>query len=86
MERPIKELLIILRDNPQIINNQIESGLCQENSCLEANEVISFSEYEELHNFIATNRPKNHDYGNWGWEKKLWEPRLEWLNFHINLL
>ena len=86
MERPIKELLIILRDNSQIINNQIESGLCWENSCLEANKVISFSEYEELRNFIATNRPKNHDYGNWGWEKKLWEPRLEWLNFHINLL
>ena len=86
MARPIKELLIILRDNSQITNNQIKSGLCWENCYLEANKVISFSEYKELRNFIATNRPKNHDYGNWGWEKGLWEPRLEWLNFHINLL
>ena len=47
---------------------------------------ITDEEYKELRNFIATNRPKNPEYGNWGWEKKLWEPRLEWLNFHINLL
>lgn len=86
MERPIKELLIILRDNSQVINNQIKSGLCWENSYLEDNKVISFLEYKEIRTFIAINRPKNKKYGSWGWEKKLWEPRLEWLNFHINSL
>ena len=58
MERSIKELLIILRDNSQITNNQIKSGLCWESYYLEANKVISFSEYKELRNFIATNRLK----------------------------
>ena len=86
MARPIKELLITLRDNSQITNNQIKSGLCLENSYLEEHKFISFIEYKELRSFIAINRPKNNDYGNWGWEKGLWEPRLEWLNFHINLL
>ena len=86
MERSIKELLIILRDNSQITNNQIKSGLCWESYCLEANEVISFSEHEELRNFIVTNMPKNHAYGNWGWKKGLWKPRLKWLNKEIEKL
>ena len=60
MERPIKELLIILRDNSQITNNQIKSGLCWESYYLEANKVISFSEYKKLRNlhYLALYRLK----------------------------
>ena len=91
MERSIKELLIILRDNSKIVNKSIEyprlsGGLCKEALHIFNIDIISTSEYITLINYMSSNRPKKtHRFDYW-WKKGYWKPRLKWLNEQINKL
>lgn len=89
MERPIKELLIIMRDNIELFEKYECNGLCDLSTRLETNETITRDERDNLRMFIKLNMPVRLPYGHqsaWGWQPYLLQPRLEWLNEQINLL
>ena len=88
-KRDILELLILLRcriGELFILN----SGLCHE--CLHMNieGIISLQEKTMLDTFIDTNRPHDYNHEIYGysfaWERRLLQPRIEFLDAHIKQL
>ena len=93
MNRPIHELLTILRDNCRVNNNQLRSGLCYELDNLEALDLITHSESMIFFEYIYKNMPTRLfetcfgkiEVSMYGWPRGEWPQRLEWLNEHILL-
>ena len=91
MKRPIHQLLTILRDNARVENNMLIEGLCLEVQYLSySTHMITFNEAIELDTYIKKNMPvrmigNTTDISCFGWERFIWEPRLAWLNEHIEL-
>ena len=92
MERPIKELLIILRDNARVestwfgLKQRIGRGLCSEIAYLKRYAIITNRESCTLVNYMEDNRPSNTLVFDFWWKVRLWKPRLKWLNEQINSL
>ena len=98
-ERKLIDLLILLKNC--VIpdeNNLINSGLCYEVSHLNYHSIINKFERDKLISYIKDNMPEyaipDNDYANlnrnfnrieFGWLPELWQPRLEWLNVHIEM-
>ena len=86
MERPIKELLILLRDNAKVestwfgLRKRINSGLCRELNFIAYKDMISPKEQFILFEYMRDNRPKGTIANFYWWEEGLWKPRLKWLN------
>lgn len=91
MERSLKELLIILRDNTRVtyswfgLKQKIKSGFCLEAYFLFDENIINFKEYQKILFFFFTKRPYS-IYPGYGWKPKLWRPRKRWLNKYIKNL
>lgn len=82
--RTISELLTILRDNADVGYKGISSGLCYESHRIFRYGLISDFEYEYLNDYINENIPVRIGSA-YGWPIGEWQPRLEWLNQHIEL-
>jgi hypothetical protein len=90
-QRTINELLILLRDNVDVMviktwygsKKRIISGFCHDIWYIPD---ISIEEYIIVFKYIDKNRPRWHRCGAYGWKPKLWKPRLKWLNMHIELI
>lgn len=91
MKRPIHQLLTILRDNARVENNMVQEGLCLEVQYLSyTTHMITFLEALSLKDYIKKNMPvrmiaNTTSISDFGWEPFFWEPRLAWLNEHIEL-
>lgn len=91
MERSIKELLILLRDNAKVnyswfgLKQRIREGLCSEVNRLMKKDIITYKEWQNITYFINTRRPCS-KYTGYGWKPKLWRSRKRWLNRHIKSL
>lgn len=86
-ERPIKELLIIMRDNIELFDKYDCDGFCGLSNILETNETITHDERDNLRMFIKLNMPVRLICGGhsaWVWPPHELQPRLEWLNEQIN--
>ena len=94
MERPIKELLILLRDNAKVdstwfgLKQRIDRGLCLEARKLCNEGIITRTEWMILVRYMKFHRPNGTctDTNQFWWRVKLWKPRLHWLNKQINSL
>ena len=92
MERSIKELLIILRDNARVkttwfgLRQRIFSGLCNEVRYLAKIKLISISESFTLRDYLIENASNNSSISEYWWKPRLWKPRLKWLNEQIDKL
>ena len=92
MERPIKELLILLRDNTKVdstwfgLKQRIDRGLCLEALRLCDKGIITRTERLILVRYMEFHRPDGTDTNQFWWRVKLWKPRLHWLNKQINSL
>ena len=92
MERTVKELLIIIRDNTRVttswfgLKQRISSGLCSEISYLTARGIITFYEKMLLYKYMENHRPINARVFDYWWKERLWNPRLKWLNKQISSL
>jgi hypothetical protein len=92
--RGIFILLKILRDNASIkvtkswfglkVEYSIHDGLCCEVIYLLNKKMITSQECDLLNEYIETYMPYYDKNDNYGWQPKLWLPRLEWLNKQIN--
>jgi len=80
--RPIKELLIILRDS--IPEEKDFEGLCVQTTLLRQRDIITLKEMRILDNYLFVNLPGFP--GSFRWEKGLKPPRIEWLNEKIRNL
>ena len=88
----MSELLTILRDKSDVRDGKIADGLCHELYGIEISGYISYEEYRIVRTYIVSNMPKKtielrgREYKSlYGWIEKEWQPRLEWLNKHIEL-
>lgn len=96
MERPIKELLIIMRDNIGLFCKKKCVGLCDLTDILKDTGIISDAEESIIDRYVYNNAPKmynvptiyyiNDALSSFNWPKYELQPRLEWLNEQINLL
>ena len=84
--RTIHELLIVLRDNSRVSRDgkYIDSGLCREVDFLHINDTIDLYETKLLNSYFRNNFPIK-DLDMFSWPRGQWQPRLEWLNKHIEL-
>lgn len=89
-ERPIKELLIIMRDNIELFEKHHCYGLCDLVFQIYRRGEITTSKAEAMKDYIKETMPLRFNcLGNksvFGWPMRELQPRLEWLNEQINLL
>jgi len=79
--RPVIELLQIMRNNPQLFR----SGLCPWASELFLKGLITFDENLRLSGYIQDHPPRGVlDESFFWWRHGDIEPRLEWINYHLN--
>lgn len=87
--RSIHQLLIILRDNAEVENDRISSGLCREIHTSSYRDLITEQEALLLFDYLFSSpysATKNLRYGEpFYWPRSEWPPRLEWLNQQIEL-
>jgi hypothetical protein len=83
--RDIKELLILLRDNIDIITKDPSSpwGMCALLMLLYNQEVVTEAEHNKTITFLGGMRPEGLDHLDFWFEPGEQEPRLEWLNEQI---
>lgn len=87
--RTNKELLQLLLDNIYLLR----TGLCGVASRLNNSDVITYSEYYKIKDYISNNRPtqgsKLYDSTQvteaYYWKQEDKEPRVRWLKYHIKI-
>lgn len=81
--RNTKELLILLRDNMDLLT----SGMCQLALRLSHKGIMTDNEYEKVRTYLNNHKPKNliPERSLWWWFCGEKEPRLKWLNRHIKI-
>jgi hypothetical protein len=82
--RPIKSLLIILRDN---VEENLKTGLCKLSDDLRRSKIITFKEFDRLYLFINEKEPIKGRFKRtnftWYWSPGEKEIRIQWLNYQI---
>ena len=79
--RNIKSLLKLMVQHHQ---QHFNSGLCALANSLQSKSIITKYEYLLLIEYISVNRPKGVSRNSYYWAEYSWQPRLRWLNKHIN--
>jgi len=81
--RSIKDLLQVMLDNQDLF----ETGLCLWNTRLWKEGLITTREYLLLHIYFRQNTPAHYyDLEDcYWWDGGFIEPRIEWINEHLNL-
>jgi len=76
-------LKIIRRHTPRLLNTpNSNDGLCLILSDLYAESILTLRETKYIRRYIMNNMPNSKN--SYGWKPGLMEPRLDWLDEHIN--